>query len=55
MTNLKPKDRITEVLLDQIVGGRVPTEFFQSRELRAELRRKLEERTLDAEMNEHLS
>ena len=55
MTTSKPKNRITDEMLDQIVGEADPTELFQSGELMAELRRKLAERILDAEMDVHLS
>ena len=59
MTKSKAQGRITDALLDQIVGDTDPTELFQSGELlgemRASLRRKLAERILDAEMDEHLA
>lgn len=53
MTTTNPKNRITDELLDQLVGDADPTELFQSGELMAELRRKLAERILDAEMDVH--
>ena len=37
------------------MGDADPTELFQSGELIGELKRKLAERILDAEMDEHLS
>ncbi len=40
MTTSKPKTRITDEMLDQIVGEADPTELFQSGEFMAELRRK---------------
>ena len=55
MTKSKAQGRITDELLDQIVGATDPTELFQSGELIGELKRKLAERILDAEMDEHLS
>ena len=55
MTKSKAQGRITDALLDQLLGDTDPTELFQSGELLAELRRKLAERILDAEMDEHLS
>ncbi len=55
MTARKPKSRITDDLLDQIVGDSNPTELFQSGEVLAEMRRKLAERILDAEPDEHLA
>ena len=55
MTTLKPKTRITDEMLDQIVGDADPTELFQSGELMTELCQKLAERILDAEMDVHLS
>ena len=55
MTKPKPKERITDDMLDQIVGAADPTELFQSGELLGELRRKLAERILDAEMDVHLA
>ena len=55
MTKSKAQGRITDALLNQILGDADPTELFQSGELLAEMRRKLAERILDAEMDEHLS
>ena len=55
MTKPKPKERITNDMLDQIVGAADPTELFQSGALLGELRRKLAERILDAEMDVHLA
>ena len=55
MTKSKAQGRITDELLDQIVGDADPTELFQSGELLGEMRRKLAERILDAEMDEHLA
>ena len=55
MTTSKPKSRITDEMLDQIVGDADPTEMFQSGEFMAALRQKLAERVLDAEMDGHLS
>ena len=55
MTKSKAQGRITDALLDQIVGDTDPTELFQSGELLGEMRRKLAERILDAEMDEHLA
>ena len=55
MTKSKAQGRITDDLLDQIVGDADPTELFQSGELLGEMRRKLAERILDAEMDEHLA
>ena len=53
MTTSKPKTRITDELLDQIVGDSDPTELFHGEELFMELRQKLAERMLDAEMDVH--
>lgn len=39
MTTFKPRPRITEELLDRIVGDTDPTELFQSGKLMAELQR----------------
>lgn len=55
MTDKKPQGRITEELLDRLVGDADPTELFQSGELLGELKRKLAERILDAEMDVHLA
>ena len=41
MTKSKAQGRITDALLDQIVGDTDPTELFQSGELLGEMRRKL--------------
>ena len=38
MTKPKPKERITDAMLDQIVGAADPTELFQSGALLGELR-----------------
>ena len=53
MTKKKAQGRIKDEMLDQILGDADPTELFQSGELLGELRRKLAERILDAEMDEH--
>ena len=55
MTKSKAQGRITDKLLDQIVGDTDPAELFQSGEFLGEMRRKLAERILDAEMDEHLA
>ena len=55
MTKTKAQGRIKDAMLDQILGDADPTELFQSGELIGELKRKLAERILDAEMDEHLS
>ena len=55
MTDNKTQDRITEELLDRLVGDADPSELFQSGELLDELKRKLAERILDAEMDVHLA
>ena len=55
MTKTKAQGRIKDEMLDQILGDADPTELFQSGELIGELKRKLAERILDAEMDEHLS
>ena len=55
MTISKPKPRITDEMLDQIVGDSDPTELFHGEDLFLELRQKLAERMLDAEMDVHLS
>lgn len=55
MTDKKPQGRITEEMLDRLVGDADATELFQSVELLGELKRKLAERILDAEMDVHLA
>ena len=55
MTKSKAHGRIKDAMLDEILGDADPTELFQSGELLAEMRRKLAERILDAEMDEHLT
>ena len=54
MTKTKAQGRIKDEMLDQILGDADPTELFQSGELIGELKRKLAERILDAEMDAHL-
>ena len=54
MTKTKAQGRIKDAMLDQILGDADPTELFQSGELIGELKRKLAERILDAEMDAHL-
>ncbi len=49
------KERITDEMLDEILEGEDLSGLFHSGELFAELRRKLAERILDAEMDVHLS
>ncbi len=44
MTTSKPNTRITDELLDQIIGEEDLTDLFESGEFMAELRRKLAER-----------
>ena len=55
MTDSKTPERITEELLDRLVGDADPTKLFQSGELLGELKRKLAERILDAELDVHLA
>ena len=55
MTKLKAQGRTTDELFDQIVGDMDPAELFQIDELIGEMRRKLAERILDAQMDEHLA
>ena len=55
MTDRKTQERITEEMFDRLVGDSDPTELFQSGELIGELKRKLAERILDAEMDVHLA
>ena len=55
MTTTGATEHISEAMLDQILEGEDATGLFQSGELFAELRRKLAERILDAEMDVHLS
>ncbi len=40
MTNTHPKNRITDEMLNQIIGDGNPAELFHSGELMAELRQK---------------
>ena len=49
MTTSKPKTRITDELLDQIVGEADRTDLFERGEFMAALRRTLAEQLLDAE------
>lgn len=55
MTDQKTPERISDEMLDQLIGDADATELFQSGELLGELKRKLAERILDAEMDVHLS
>lgn len=55
MTNQKTPERISDEMLDQLIGDADTTELFQSGELLGELKQKLAERILDAEMAVHLS
>ena len=55
MTNTHPKNRITDEMLNQIIGDGNPAELFHSGELMAELRQKWAERILAAEMDHHLA
>ena len=55
MTDQKTPERISDEMLDQLIGDADATELFQSGELLGELKRKLAERILDAEMAVHLS
>ena len=51
MTKSTAQGRITDELLDQILGDADPTELFPSGELLGEMRRKLAERILDADVS----
>ena len=55
MTDQKTPERISDEMLDQLIGDADATELFQSGELLGELKRKLAERILDAEMDAHLA
>ena len=55
MTNQKTPERISDEMLDQLIGDADATELFQSGELLGELKQKLAERILDTEMDVHLS
>ena len=55
MTDQKTPERISDEMLDQLIGDADATELFQSGELLGELKRKLAERILDAEMAVHLA
>ena len=55
MTTTPAKERITETMLDQMLEDEDLPELFHSGELFIELRRKLAERILNAEMDVHLS
>ncbi|MYD44102.1 MAG: hypothetical protein F4W90_09465 [Gammaproteobacteria bacterium] len=47
--------RISDELLDQLIGDRDPQELFHSGELLDDLKRRLAERMLDGEMDHHLA
>ena len=55
MATTPTKERITDEMLDEILEDEDLAGLFHSGELFAELRRKLAERILDAEMDVHLS
>ena len=55
MNESQQTSRISDEMLDQLIGDRNPQELFHSGELLDELKRRLAERMLDAEMNHHLS
>ena len=46
---------ISDEMLDQLIGDRDPQELFRTGELFDELKRRLAERMLDAEMDHHLA
>ena len=47
--------RISDELLDQLIGDRDPQELFHSGELLDDLKRRLAERMLDGDMDHHLA
>ena len=48
------KGRISEEVVDELLGGEDPGEALRSGELLAELQKRLAERALNAEMEAHL-
>jgi putative transposase len=52
---MQGKERISDEMLDEMLEDEDPSQLFHGGELWLELRRKLAERILDAEMDEHLS
>ena len=50
----KPDSRISDELLDELLGGEDPAEAFRNGDLLTELRKAVAERALDAEMQAHL-
>ena len=51
----KKRERISEEMLDALLGGEDPREAFRSGELIGDLRKAVAERALNAEMETHLA
>ena len=55
MSSSEHPSRISDEMLDQLIGDRAPQELFHSGELFDDLKRQFSERMLDAEMDHHVA
>ncbi len=55
MSSSEQTSRIADEMLDQLIGDRDPQELFHTGELFDDLKRRLAERMLNAEMDHHLA